>query len=269
MAFIATAELVERAVEAMARYDRDRDRAGLDAVLEAATLVQHQRRADNLAPFEETQRGELARCVGDDAALGAALAAVPDQVRALVLRDLVRHAGLLARVRELSAPPVVQEGMRKQVTAGIASLDPATPLPVEEVPVPAEDEDGLNVHDWLHMVLRALRTGPLVGQGKTIAGAPAGQGVILPATAASGLDFTTYGMSPADPLWTTAWLPRPLHGDSLVVVGVGGGPGSFARRGDGDRVQGTLAAPVASLGEGEALVSFVGVDNDVDWPWED
>jgi hypothetical protein len=164
----------------------------------------------------------------------------------------------------------------------LAALDPASPFPdAQDGPPPPmiegpAGEDVVNLHGWLCDLLRVARRegGGLVGLGGAVADLRGARALLLDEVAgpvASGIELTMYGIHTRDRRWTwpAVVLPRPLRHRALVVVGVAGGPASFAVAGDVTSVvlDPTLAARVHALVPGEALVSFVAVTNDIEWPW--
>ncbi|HUH02962.1 MAG TPA: hypothetical protein VML75_13285 [Kofleriaceae bacterium] len=282
VAFVADAELLERAAAAMASYERDGDSRPLDEVLAAARHARWRHRAQERGILADAARREIERHLGGDAELLAALRAAPAQVRAAAARELAELAPRLARLRVLGVPPIVVQGTRTQVVAMLAALDPASafpeqpdrpPLPMIEGPA---GEDVVNLHGWLCDLLEVARRdgGGLVGLGGAVADLGGARALILDEVAgpvAPGIELTMYGIHARDRRWTwpAVVLPRPLRHRALIVVGVAGGPASFAVAGDvtSAALDPALAARVHALVPGEALVSFVAVTNDIEWPW--
>jgi hypothetical protein len=283
LAFVVDAGLVERGVSAMARYESSGDAGALEEVLEAAWRERWRRRAEPTVDLGASRRGELSLLLRGESELVAGLASAPDRVRESAMRDVARLSALLTRFGDLGAPDVVRDGTREQLRIAVAALDPSTELPREPMPevgsamTPSGDQVP-NLHDWLGHLLASMfvPARALVGLGRELnpdlAGARSGAG-IFPEERASGIEFTCYGMNPEESIWVSPeiLLPRALCASTLVVVGVGGGPASFALAGDvaGEPTHLELASRVRALEPDEALVSFVGVENDVEWPWED
>lgn len=284
VSFVAPRALIEGAVEAMGRYAGSRDEGALVRSLGEAWSLHQKRRRVQLTDLDGTERRRIERIAGDDPGLVNALGTVPAQVRKAALADVRRHASMLERLRQMAAPQVVQDRARMSLARSIAALDSASPMPVEEAPglSYAGEADGsrtVNLHDWLEQLLRsALGSG---GSDRAIArslGAELGDPIRRqrPTPSAGGrcwpgIDLTTYGSEPGHPMWRhpRLILPRPLEAGGTVVVGVSGGPATFAVAGDApaSAVGAALAREVRALSPGDSVVSFAALDEGVTAPW--
>ena len=282
VAFVADSDLIQGAVQAMAGLAHDGDAEAVRALLREARARRHRWREERTVRLDEAERHAIEALLGPRSDLGAAPASSPTVVRAAMLADLHLLAGRLAGLRDLSAPQVVLERLRRRIAAVAVALDPSRPLAPEEpsqigvvervagVTIP-------NLHDWVDALLRASRnpTRPLVGLGREV-------GVVdldgSPDHSASsdgwpGIEFTSLGLSGDPSSWMPPRiaLPRPLHTGGLVAVGVSGGWATWALAGDAVRpeLSGRMVASVRGLAPDEALVSFVCLEDGVDQPWTD
>lgn len=282
VAFIADSDLIQGAVRAMGDLARDDDVEAVGALLGEARVRRQRRREQRTVQLEAAERQTIESLLGAQSELAAALGSSPAVVREAMLTDLRLLAGRLASLRNLPAPQVVLDGLHRRVAAVVVALDPSRPLAPEEPEEVGrvEKAPGVsvpNLHDWLDALLRACRdpSRPLVGLGPEVGAVDLDGSADDPGSSVGwpGIEFTSLGLSPDPRVWMPPRiaLPRPLHAGGLVAVGVSGGWATWALAGDAVRpeLSDRMTASVRGLAPGEALVSFVCLEDGVDWPWTD
>jgi hypothetical protein len=273
VALVIDRSLAEAADAAIAASQRGHDRRPLERALARSGHARSERHERERAKLDEDVRRALIDAAPERASV---LEALEGDVRKAAVRKAARLAGLLAKLTELRAPDVVRSSTRALLHEAIDRLDPTAPWVPDPLPPLAviEDDDGarrINLHHYLELMLRAAldETKP-IGTATEIA--TSGSRVDSLPPPVPGIESTAYGMQPNDMAWHLEHfiLPRGFGpADRVVVVGLGGGPATWAVAGDvpSEMLDERLRDAVHALGPAEALVCFVWCENDVEEAW--
>ena len=269
IAFVFDRVIAEAASEAIRESDGGRHRPPLDGALGLAWRRAAKRADVVREALSEASRDELLRAVPERSAV---LGSLPTEVRSNPLLQATRLAHLLARLRNLRAPAPVIEGTLRGFDAAVARLDPSRPYEGDPAPELALCEDArTHLHDFLEKVLRtAMEPARRIPSSAIDVATDAPPKAVPPL--AAGWESTCYGMDPLEGAWhcsSVALARRFAPPDLTVLVGLGGGPATWATREDHapERLSGPLSAAHSALGHEDALVSFVWCENDVEEAW--